>query len=118
MKVFKINKYIAVKLEHNDTVIYLSGGRFRQCKHLLLNLEKKEFQKYNHITSIDDITDQFESEKNVNYVTIDIPPEIEFTAHCSNLQAWAEYDYDTRLLHRSLAFPLLKKLTQMGDPLA
>ena len=33
-----------------------------------------------------------------------------------NLQTWAEHNYDTRLLHRNLAFPLLRKLTQAGDP--
>ncbi len=47
-----------------------------------------------------------------------IPNETEFFGHCSNLQAWAEQDYDTRLLHRNIAFPLLKKLTEAGDPLA
>ena len=39
----------------------------------------------------------------------------EFRANCSNLQAWVENGYDTRLLHRNLAFPLLKKLTNVGD---
>ena len=48
----------------------------------------------------------------------DISPEAEFWGHCSNLQAWYENDYDTRLLHRNLAFPLLKALTDAGDPLA
>ncbi len=33
-----------------------------------------------------------------------------------NLQAWAENNYDTRLLHRNLAFPLLKRLVDVGDP--
>ena len=35
-----------------------------------------------------------------------------------NLQVWAEMNYDTRILHRNLAFPLLKKLAQVGDPIA
>ncbi len=34
-----------------------------------------------------------------------------------NLQSWYENNYDTRLLHSNLAFPLLKKLTDIGDPL-
>ena len=42
-------------------------------------------------------------------------PEDEFWGHCSNLQAWVENDYDTRLLHRNLAFPLLKELATVGD---
>jgi len=35
-----------------------------------------------------------------------------------NLQVWYENHYDTRLLHRNLAFALLKKLADVGDPLA
>ncbi|KKK92445.1 hypothetical protein LCGC14_2702850, partial [marine sediment metagenome] len=42
----------------------------------------------------------------------------EFIGHCSNLQVWYEHDYDSRLLHRNLAFPLLKQLTEIGDHLA
>jgi len=40
---------------------------------------------------------------------------VEFWGHCSNLQVWDEHDYNTRLLHSNLAFPLLKKLTELGD---
>ena len=47
-----------------------------------------------------------------------ISSEEEFTGHCSNIQAWAENGYDTRILHRNLAFPLLKRLATVGDPLA
>jgi hypothetical protein len=47
-----------------------------------------------------------------------ISPETEFWGHCSNMQVWFENNYDTRLLHRNLAFPLLKKLTEVGDILA
>ena len=28
---------------------------------------------------------------------------------------WNEFNYDTRLLHSNLAFPLLRKLTELGD---
>lgn len=48
----------------------------------------------------------------------DIDPEEEFQAHCSNIQAWAENEYDTRILHRNLSFPLLKRLYQEGDVVA
>ena len=34
------------------------------------------------------------------------------------MQVWAEHNYYTRLLHRDITFPLLKKLTEGGDPLA
>ncbi len=45
-------------------------------------------------------------------------PEEEFKGHCSNLQVWVENNYDTCLLHKNLAFPLLKKLSSVGDPVA
>ncbi|MFW9881582.1 MAG: leucine-rich repeat domain-containing protein, partial [Candidatus Thorarchaeota archaeon] len=47
-----------------------------------------------------------------------VPPETEFWGHCSNIQAWADNEYDTRILHRNLAFPLLKALVDAGDPIA
>ncbi len=48
----------------------------------------------------------------------EIPPETEFWGHCSNLQVWAENNYDTRILHSSLAFPLLNALVDAGDLIA
>ncbi len=32
-----------------------------------------------------------------------------------NLEAWAENNYDTRILHRDLSFPLLEELSNAGD---
>jgi len=34
------------------------------------------------------------------------------------LDAWSKHKYDTRLLHRALAFPILKVLTEVGDQVA
>ena len=47
-----------------------------------------------------------------------ITPEQEFWGHRSNIQAWVECEYDTRLLHSNLSFPLLKALSDAGDPKA
>ena len=35
-----------------------------------------------------------------------------------NIQAWVDNGYDTRILHRNLAFPLLRELARIGDPIA
>jgi Leucine-rich repeat (LRR) protein len=43
------------------------------------------------------------------------PIEDIFWAHCSNIQAWVENNYNTNLLHSNLSFPLLKLLSQEGD---
>ncbi|MEX2719637.1 MAG: leucine-rich repeat domain-containing protein, partial [Candidatus Sigynarchaeota archaeon] len=44
-----------------------------------------------------------------------LTPAEEVLAHASNLQAWVENNYDTRLLHSNIAFPLLKELARAGD---
>ncbi|MFX0139318.1 MAG: zinc ribbon domain-containing protein, partial [Candidatus Hodarchaeota archaeon] len=48
----------------------------------------------------------------------DITPEQEFWGHCSNIQAWVEHDYDTRILMSNISFPLLRELVKAGDPKA
>ncbi len=64
---------------------------------------------FDEIQSID------EAKRNYMQSFINISPEIEFWAHCSNLQAWVENEYDATLLHSNIAFPLLKKLGEVGD---
>ena len=88
-----------------------------QCKYLLLNdadIDSKIKNETPEKLSIDT------QSKNLNHSLElidenDIPPEAEFWAHSSNLQAWYEHKYDTQLLHSNLAFPLLRKLAQAGD---
>ncbi|MFX0105728.1 MAG: zinc ribbon domain-containing protein, partial [Candidatus Hodarchaeota archaeon] len=48
----------------------------------------------------------------------DITAEQEFWGHCSNIQAWVEHDYDTRILMSNISFPLLRELVKAGDPMA
>ena len=124
-KVFKVNEYITLKLEGEDTNIYIKGRYFRQCKYLLINIPITQISSFEDIKSIDEAAENLDHtldphiDEEGNIYRIDrIPPEVEFWGHCSNLQVWYENDYDTRLLHRNLAFPLLIKLTEEGDPLA
>lgn len=118
VKEFKINDFISVKLERNKPFIYIKGKRFIQCMRLVLNIPVDNIDDFNPIDSIDEAADHLENVlSGTRYITKDvyISPEQEFMAHCSNLQAWADNNYDTRLLHRNLAFPLLKALVQSGD---
>lgn len=116
-KEFKINEYLTVKLEKNITNIYINGKLFKQCKYLLLNIPKENVDDYDSINSIDDVATHLNHDLEVgrNIKQYEITPEIEFIAHCSNLQAWYEYRYDTRILHSNISFPLLKRLTEVGD---
>jgi len=126
MKEFKINEYITVKLEtfekdkgKSKTYIHVNGKRFSQCKYLMLNIPIDDVKYQDEIDSIDEAADSlgwtYDGQEGVEY---EIDSETEFWGHCSNLQAWYENDYDTRLLHSNLSFPLLQRLTTVGDPLA
>ena len=113
---FIINELITLKLEGGRTNIYVKDQLFNQCKYLLLNINTKRAGDYDDINSIDEAIERLDrSLEGSGGSRFDITPETEFWAHCSNIQAWAENDYDTRILHRNLAFPLLRKLAMLGD---
>lgn len=111
---FKVNKFITLKLEDNKTNIYVNGKYFNQCKILLLDIPVNKISSFDDIGSMDDAIEIIDQPN----VEILLQPEILFWGHCSNLQVWVEHSYDTRLLHRNLAFPLLKELSNRGDPIA
>jgi len=127
-KEFKVNDYLTLRLvpvwepqehEEQEIVIYVAGERFRQCRFLLLNIPVNEISSLDEIDSIDEAVAKLSrSQERNRFFKRKIPFEVEFWGHCSNLQMWAEYNYDTRLLHSNLAFPLLKRLTEAGDPIA
>jgi len=115
MKVFEVNEYITLKLEKNQTVVYVDGKQFNQCKFILLNHKIDELEDLLTLESVDELAHNLDRSMEYERSFIEISPETEFWAHCSNLQMWVENDYDTRLLHSNLAFPLLRKLTEAGD---
>ena len=119
MTEFKINKFITLKLEKGKTNIYINGVLFNQCKYIIARKKISEVKDLLKIESIDELTENLDhSLENIEPQFLDIPVETQFWVHCSNLQVWAENNYDTRLSHSNLAFPLLKKLTEVGDPIA
>ncbi|MFX1241882.1 MAG: leucine-rich repeat domain-containing protein [Promethearchaeota archaeon] len=115
---YKINDFITLKLEKDNTVIYVNDEKFLQCKYLLIEIPKDKINEFYDFMSIDEVSEKLDHSLEKNVKSTQILPEIEFWGHCSNLQAWAENNYDTNLLHSNLAFPLLKKLTDVGDPIA
>lgn len=114
---FRINEFLTLKFEKGyKTVIYIKDKEFIQCKYLLLTIPEEPISNILKINSIDEAAEHLDSSMEEDSTII--PPDIEFWGHCSNLQVWYEHKYDTRLLRNNLAFPLLKKLTEAGDPLA
>lgn len=111
---FKINEYLELRLENGKTNIYVGGRLFNSCKYLLLNLTKNDNNNLEIIDSVDQAAENLDRSMEREYKHY-ISPETEFWGHCSNLHAWYESDYDTRILHRNLAFPLLKTLADAGD---
>ena len=73
---FEINNFITVKLENDETVIYVRDEKFSICKHLVLNIPINEITSINEIQSIDEIPDR-QVQKH------EIPPKVEFWGHCS-----------------------------------
>ncbi|MFX0101963.1 MAG: hypothetical protein ACFFCS_20525, partial [Candidatus Hodarchaeota archaeon] len=127
---FKLNDYLTVVLKKGKKEIHVAGKPTGIGSLNLLN-RPKETNPLEYFETIDELAiDNFHQvggsygypgKHSHIYRKIKKPkitPETEFWALCSNLQVWVEYDYDTRLLHSKLAFPLLKELTQAGDPLA
>ena len=112
MQEFKVNDFIVLRFEGENTVIYIAGKEFLQCKILLFNVAIDKVNEFNEISSIDEAVEVYNPSTGV---VIDIPPEVRFWAHCSNLQTWAENNYNPRILHSSLSFPLLRKLSDAGN---
>lgn len=128
---YKVNEYLTLKLENKKiTNIYVKGKLFSQCIRLILEIPKSGVKEYDEIDSIDEAAQHYDTYIHQNRILGDrnlrrmrnqnfgISAEQEFWGHCSNLQVWADNNYDTRILHRNIAFPLLKQLHQAGDPVA
>ncbi|KKN33137.1 hypothetical protein LCGC14_0806790 [marine sediment metagenome] len=113
---FKVNDYLSLWNNGYRTEIYVKGEKFIQCKFLLINVPIDQITSFDDIKSIDEVAENLDhSLEGSKIQKYRIDNATEFWAHCSNLQVWAEYDYDTRLLHRNLSFSLLKRLTEVGD---
>lgn len=125
MKEFVINEYIVLRFLNQETRIYIADQLFN-CTgmHLVLHLKKSSF-KLRGIKCIDDISEILVnslSEEEFNEIYEHeysaISPEEEFWGYCSNIQVWAENNYNTNFLYHKIAFPLLKLLVKAGDPIA
>lgn len=116
MKEFKVNNYITIRLgEDGKSNIFIKDQLFRQCKYLLLDIPIERITSLDKIKSIDEVAEKLDNSLEEGKSELQIPAEAEFWGHCSNLQVWSESNYNTRLLKSNLAFPLLKKLTEIGD---
>lgn len=98
-KEVEINNYIKLQLREGTTYIFVDNKPFNQCLGLYLIVPiTTEEQK--QIQSIDEANEVFNIQQaGIKPEEIKLSPEEEFMGHCSNLQAWIENNYDTRLIH-------------------
>ncbi len=117
---FKVNPFITLKLEEGITNIYVNDELFNQCKSVLFSQKVEKIEELLEFNSIDELIEANDPiiENELEPQMIEITSDTRFWVHCSNLQAWFENSYDTRLIHSNLAFPLLKRLTEVGAPIA
>ena len=124
---FQINDLIKLKLEDGITNFYVKGELFKLCKHVTFKREVEILEDLSEFESIDelidktldeDIMEDIEYYMDPNERSRKVSPAEEFWVHCSNLQVWKENNYNSLLLHKNLAFPLLKRLTEVGDAVA
>ena len=115
-KPFRINDYISLILKDEKVNILIEGKEFMLCKGIAIKMPVEDILEIQNFNSVDDLITMYDKklEEGKEHEQ-DITPEIEFMVHCSNLQAWSENGYNTDLLHYNLAFPLLKKLSEVGD---
>jgi len=124
MKEFIINAYLIVKLESGLTNIYVRGEPFSCCKFLAVSVPIYEslrvdaFESIDQIIELSGLSDTVVTDLEFEKVRGEIDSETIFWGNCSNLQAWYEHGYDTRLLVSDIAFPLLAELSNAGDLLA
>lgn len=119
---FRVNQFLSLRLQEGKTYLYVNNKRFYQCIRLILQIPLENAKDYDQINSIDEAAQVHKSlfqnrimEGNADNISVSITPEEEFRAHCSNIQTWAENNYDTRILHSNISFPLLKQLAKAGD---
>lgn len=113
-----INEHLDMRMHDGKPTIFIDDRPFLACSFLVANL-KNDDPNITMINSIDELAD-FQGtrifEGNHGLYKEYGMQEIEILqAHASNIIAWVENGYDTRILHSNLAFPLLKKLARAGD---
>ena len=59
---FIINDYLSLKLEDTQTIIYINGIRFNQCKSLFLEIPFDEVKSIDEIESIDEAAENSDRE--------------------------------------------------------
>ena len=113
---FRINDYISLILKDEKVIVLIKGEEFMLCKGIAIKMPIEDILEIQNFNSVDDLMTTYDKKvEEGKEPEKEITPETEFMVHWSNLQAWSENGYNTDLLHYNLSFPLLKKLSEVGD---
>lgn len=107
-KVYTVNEYLKIGLDKEEIKIYINNEYFNGPDNYLFGIYLNK-AKYKDLLGIID-----DHDKNTQLLSL----ETEFWGLCENFRTWYELDYDCRLLHPELTFPILKKLYKVGEPQA
>lgn len=111
MNSINLNPCMDLAWHDGKPTIFVNGEPFLQCSFLLATVPVTK-----DIISVDDLSKESRVLEGEDAMTILGMTETEvLQAHASNLIAWIENGYDTRILHSNLSFPLLKELARAGD---
>lgn len=103
-KSYNVNEVIKLQLEIVGVAIYVADKPLRMCTHIsLVNPYDEEF-----FYNLQDLPNEYNG----------LTEEEEFWGLCSCLQAWVENEYNSELLHGTLALVLLDELKNLGDHIA
>lgn len=113
---FVINDYITLKYEEESSNIYVNNEYFCPCAgHSILMLPTKLFSVFAE-TSLDNIIEILGD--HIHDCNKGLTPKIDHWQNCELLKCWTTDGYPTTYLRMDLAFPLLEKLFEIGDPQA
>jgi hypothetical protein len=105
---FVVNEHLDVVWDTSEerVQVLVDENPVLHCSFLVANVSASD----STVKSIDDLAERagaHELENKDLRKMLSIEEGIQ--AHASNIQAWAEHGYDTRLLHSNIAFTLLKR---------
>lgn len=136
MKDYIINDFLVLKLENGFTNIYINGKHIYCCRFLIcmaVDTLKRTFEEELNNKSWEYIEQNFDIISLTDDIQMglkyEIDPKSEFWAHCSNLEAWYENEYDVELTdylflskhewgYSNGIIYILRNLANLGDVMA
>lgn len=110
-------------MERGHIAVLVGGEPYRHCRFLAIHIPTEAAREYDVIDSIDEAM-ELAAKASGGYQSLEqrslreearLSDKERFWGHYSNLSAWAEHDYDLRLIHSNLGIGLAKRLVEAGE---